>query len=67
MIHAIKFFNYWNIIIYLEYDLNDLNDERKNSSKYNRRVWRRQRLDKNKEKKKKIELKKNKINLYNVL
>lgn len=62
MVHAIKFFNYWNIIIYLEYDLNDLNDERKNSSKYNRRVWGRQRLDKNKEKKKnRVKKKQNKF------
>lgn len=39
MVHAVKFLIIEIcIIICLEYDLNDLNDEKKSSSKRNRRV-----------------------------
>lgn len=44
MVHAVKFLIIEICIIILEYDLNDLNDEKKSSSKRNRRVWERQRL-----------------------
>lgn len=38
MVHAVKFLIIEICIIILEYDLNDLNDEKKSSSKRNRRV-----------------------------
>lgn len=38
MVHAVKFLIIEICIIILKYDLNDLNDERKNSSKRNHRV-----------------------------